>query len=163
MSLPKKIGLAIGLFAVVGIGLGLSGYISINAVRDFFMNAETGEVGPLAQTFVALVALQTTFVVFLLGSIVSTVTGSRIAAEASSTKEAMLANGAASFVGFYVMVALALVIMFAAVGSGDASGGGGGGGGGNVDLGQFVSPILQVGIPTGLVGVAAGGILEKLR
>ncbi|SFR31158.1 hypothetical protein [Halorubrum sodomense] len=161
MSLPKKIGLAIGLFAVVGIGLGLSGYISINAVEQFFMNAETGEVGPLAQTFVALVALQTTFVVFLLGSIVSTVTGSRIAAEASSTKEAMIANGAASFVGFYLMVGLALVIMFAAVGSGDASGGGGGGGG-NVDLGRFVSPILQVGIPTGLVGVAAGGILQKL-
>ncbi|WP_049897606.1 hypothetical protein [Halorubrum distributum] len=161
MTLPKKIGLAIGLFAVVGVGLGLSGYISINAVKQFFMNAETGEVGPLAQTFVALVALQTTFVVFLLGSIVSTVTGSRIAAEASSTKEAMIANGAASFVGFYVMVGLALVIMFTAVGSGDASGGGGGGGG-NVDLGRFVSPILQVGIPTGLVGVAAGGILQKL-
>ncbi|EMA71715.1 hypothetical protein C462_05318 [Halorubrum distributum JCM 13916] len=149
------------MFAVVGVGLGLSGYISINAVKQFFMNAETGEVGPLAQTFVALVALQTTFVVFLLGSIVSTVTGSRIAAEASSTKEAMIANGAASFVGFYVMVGLALVIMFTAVGSGDASGGGGGGGG-NVDLGRFVSPILQVGIPTGLVGVAAGGILQKL-
>lgn len=162
MSLPKKIGLAIGLFAVVGVGLGLSGYISINAVEQFFTNADTGEVGAFAQTFIALVALQTTFVVFLLGSIVSTVTGSRIAAEASSMKEAMIANGAASFVGFYLMVGIALVIMFAAIGSGDASGGGGGGGG-NVDLGQFVSPILQVGIPTGLVGVAAGGILQKLE
>jgi len=61
------------------------------------------------------------------------------------------------------MINIAQVIMFAAVGSGDASGGGGGGAGGNVDLGRCVSPILQVGILTGLVGVASGGILKKLE
>lgn|GEM_PF-3621317 len=162
MSLPKKIGLAIGLFAVVGVGLGLSGYISINAATQTLADGNLQDAGGFVQTFVFLIALQSAFVVFLLGSVVATVTGSRIADEASSLKEAMVANGAASFVGFYVMVGIALVIMLAAIGSGGGSGGGGTGGGG-IDMQQFISPVIQIGIPTGLVGTAAGGIFEKLR
>jgi hypothetical protein len=162
VSLPKKVGLAISLFAVVGVGLGLSGYISMGAVEQLLLGDSGQEAGAFAQSFVALIALQATFVVFLLGSIVATVTGSRIAAETSSFKEAMLANGIASFVGFYVMVAIALVIMLAALGSGDASGGGGGGGS-PVNIGDVAGPILQIGIPTGLVGTAAGGILQQLK
>jgi len=104
--------------------------------------------------------------VFMRGSIVATVTGSRIAAEASSIKEAVIANGVASFVGFYAMVLIALVIMLAALGSGDASGGGTGGGGGGsgpFNIGDIISPVIQVGIPTGLVGVASAAIFKKLE
>jgi len=164
VSLPKKIGLSIGLFAVVGIGLGLSGYISMGAVERLLIGDSGQSAGAFAQTFVALIALQAAFVVFLLGSVVSAITGSRIAAEASSVKEAVIANGVASFVGFYVMVILALVIMLAALGSGDASSGGtGGSGGGPFNIGDIIGPIIQVGIPTGLVGVASGGILKLLE
>lgn len=75
-------------------------------------------------------------------------------------KEAMIADGAASFVRFYLMVGIAQVITFTAVGSGNASGGGAGG---DVDLVRYVSMILQVSILTRLGGVATGGILKKLE
>lgn len=162
MSLPKKVGLTIGMFAVIGVGLGLSGYISMGAVERLLVGDGGQEIGAFAQTFIALIALQSTFVVFLLGSVVATITGSRIAAEASSMKEAMVANGVASFVGFYLMTGIALVIMLAALGSGDGSGGGGGGGDLGINIGDVARPIIQIGIPTGLVGTAAGGILHQL-
>lgn len=163
MSLPKNIALGIGLFAVVGVGLGLSGYVSINAATQTLADGNLQNAGPIVQTFVVLIALQSAFVVFLLGSVVATVTGSRIADEASSIKEAMLANGVASFVGFYLMVGIALLIMFSALSTGDATGGGGQSGTGDININQFIRPILQVGIPTGLVGTAAGGLLQKLK
>lgn len=162
MSLPKKIGLAIALFATVGVGLGLSGYISISSMQTLFIEDAEGEfAAALGQTFVALIALQSAFVVFMLGSVVATISGSRIAAEASSVKESIIANSVASFMGFYIMVAIALGIMLLAFGSGDASGGGGGGGGFQIE--DIINPVLQAGAPTTLVGVVSGGVLKLLE
>jgi len=165
VSLPKKVGLAIALFVTIGVGLGLSGYISITAVDRLLVQEAEGEfASALGQTFVALVAIQSAFVVFLLGSVVATISGSRIAAEASSLRESVIANGVASFIGFYAMVAIALVIMLAALGSGDPNAGGGSSsGGGPLAFGDVVQPMLLAGAPTAFVGVASGGILKLLE
>lgn len=151
-----------GLFVAVGVGLGLSGYISISTMNQMFVEEAGSEFGAqLGQTFVALVALQSAFVVFFLGSVVASISATSISAEAESIKESVLANGVASFIGFYLMVGVALVIMLAALGSGDPSGGGGGGQPA-VQIGDVIGPIVQVGIPTALVGTAAGGILFEM-
>lgn len=165
MSLLRQIGLGIALFALVGVGLGLSGYISLTAAIETLAGGDLQSAGGIVQSFILVVGLQSAFVVFLLGSVVAAITGSRIADEANSLKIAVLSNGLASFVGFYIMVAIALVIMFYALSTGDATAGGGGTGGGTgeINIQQFARPILQIGLPTGLVGTGAGGVFHLLE
>lgn len=162
MSVSRKVGLTVGLFAIIGVGLGLSGYISLSFINQMLVEEAEGEfMRGFGQILVRIVALQSAFVFFLLGSVVAAISGSTIAREAGSIREAALSNGAASFVGFYVMVGIASVIMLTAL----SSGGGGAESSSNqfVNLGEIIMPVLKIGIPTGFVGVGAGGVVFKLR
>lgn len=161
----------IGLFVIVGIGLGLSGYIALDFMQTSFVDsAEPGSfLESLGQLFVGLVALQTSFITFLLGSVVAATTGVGSAKSFASGRAAALHNGLAAGVGFPLMVGVAIFIMLLAV----AGGGGGGetaagatttptpssGSGGITDQIDWGSLVMRVGalcIPTALVGAGAG-------
>lgn len=169
----KHIRNTIGLFAVVGVGLGLSGYIALDFMQATFVEGtEKGSfIRGIGQMLVGLAALQTSFVTFLLGSVVATATGLSSAKSYVSARKAAVFNGIASTIGFPLMVGIAIVIMLLALsgGGGEAAAGGtptttptasGGQGGSSIldqfDMGNIATKLLTLCIPTGLVGAAAG-------
>lgn len=152
----KHVGLTVGLFVVVGIGLGLSGYIAVDFVQGQFVNEADGELAQsFGQLFVVLIAIQTAFVTFLLGSVVSTVTGLAHSRGLRSRSDAAISNGVGSLVGFPIMVIIAVVLITMPLGG---SGGGGDGGSSAVDIGQLLGQILLIAIPTTVVGTVVGWV-----
>lgn len=162
----KNIALVVALFAVVGVGLGLTGYISIDAANQQFVDNAEGEfMQGIGQLFVGVLVFQSGIMTFFLGSVVASVGAVSIASVTESRMESVITNGAASFVGFYVMVVLTLVIMLAAFSSGDGSGGGTTSDGGQSigDFGRFAKPLVIAGLPTTLVGLVSGGVAYGLE
>lgn len=152
-----EIGLVVALFAIVGVGLGLTGYVSLDAANQQFVEGTEGEFARgLGQLFVALLAFQSSVVTFFLGSVVASVGAVGLSGRAASWRESAVVNGMGSFVGFYVMVGIALVLMLAALETGGR--GGGSGGSGSVEIGQFIIPVLIAGLPTAFVGFGTGAL-----
>ncbi|WP_049972805.1 hypothetical protein [Haladaptatus cibarius] len=150
----KNIGLIIAVFGVVGIGIGLTGFISVGWMQGTFTNPEQGEIAnSFGQLFVGLILLQSIILAFFTGPTIATVTGLISGLSTADGKQAAVVNGVGSFVGFYVMVVVAVVVMSLAYDGGSSSGGSSES---LFDLGNTLTTALKVGIPTGAVGVIAG-------
>ncbi len=162
----KHILQTIGLFGIVGIGLGLSGYITLDFMQATFVQDTEADsfMRGIGQLMVLLAALQTSFVTFLLGSVVATATGLSNARASGSLRSSILGSGVAATIGFPIMVSVAIAIMLLAL---DLGGGGGGGGSQQVapgidwlDVGISLATLC---VPTGLVGAGAGFVGYNLH
>lgn len=134
----------VGVFAMVGIGLGISGFLTISTVKSQFADGGENLFGSLA---VALIFLQNIYTTFLLGSLVAATGGMLAGITGSDRVSATVGGGIGTFVGFYVMAILAFVLMLLSLG-GDAGGGDVGG------LGNFIVPLLGAGVPATVVGTS---------
>lgn len=144
------------VFTAVGIGLGLSGYLSVGAAHEQFVGDSGG--GGFGEAFVAIILLQSSFTMFLLGPVVAATAGLLAGVVSTDKMSAIVGGGLGTFVGFYIMVTLGVVIMASAVEMG--SGGGSGGGSGSFD--GLIRPLVGAGIPTTVVGAAMSLVGSKI-
>lgn len=141
-------GKVIGLFAVLGIGLGLAGYI----VLDQLVPGSDGQGQMFGQALISgLLVLEAVAVMYFLGPAMAVVSGIYSGRQDDTPANTALTGGVGSFVGFYVMFVLAFLIMSLAFPETN-----GGGGSGPTDLGNNIVEMILVGIPTGFVGAISG-------
>lgn len=163
MSLKRNIGITLGVFAAIGIGLGLSGMVLLDAAQQQFVNPDAGEFAQsIGQLVVFLLLFQGVMITFFTGPVAAAVTGLSVSREAESLKELLITSGVGSFVGFLLMAVLAAGIMLSTFETGGTGGTGGSGGGGNLELGQFVGEIILISLPTTVVGVVSGWLGSRI-
>lgn len=146
----RVFGLIVGVFAVLGIALGASGYLAMEWAREQFVVAAGGTTpGRFGPVFVALVALQTTASQFLVGTAVAGVVGAMAGSRFAVPRTAGLVAAAGSVTGFYLMGLIAVLVLSLV---------GGPGTGQVYDVGQALGPLALGGIPAGLAGGAGGAV-----
>lgn len=142
----ETVGWIVAIFAVLGVALGLAGYVSVSWGYDVFVTSARGATaerfGPI---FVALVFFQNVSVAFFVGLLGSLLAGLTFGSRFYDGRIAVLATGVGGLVGFYAMVALAFVVM--SMGMQVPRG---------VGLDDALVPFLLAGIPSGIVGALAG-------
>ncbi len=155
----KHFGLVIGVFAIIGAGLGLTGFFPLELANDEFVGGSQGDLAEtMGQLMIAMVFLQSVIMALFAGPTVGALSGLLSGYSLQDSKRAVFVGGIGSFVGFYIMVAFAIVIMSMAI-----SGGDGGSGQQTVDTGELLQPALKAGLPTGVVGALAGIIGTQFR
>lgn len=156
----RTFGLIIAIFAAIGVGLGLTGFVTMEfAQQQFGAGPDSSEFArSLSQLFVGIIFFMSAVVTFFAGPISAGIGGVTSGVRVQGRNKGALLGGAGSFIGFYVMVILALGIMSMALG-------GGGGGTGNasnpsqsIDIGKNIGTLLKASLPTGITGVLAGVI-----
>ncbi|MFC4451194.1 hypothetical protein [Halorussus aquaticus] len=152
----RSVGVIVGVFAAIGVGLGLTGFISIGWIEGTFTSADqSGFANSLGQMFVGLVFLQSVIITFFTGPTVAALAGLVTGISKTSKTRAAGISGIGAFVGFYIMVLIAILVMSMAY---STSGGSGSGGSGSFDLVNTLVTAAKAGIPTAAVGVVAGYI-----
>lgn len=152
----KYIGLVVGVFAITGIGLGTTGFMSLSATRSIFINPNQGEFArSLGEMFVGLLFIQSIIITLFIGPVISAVSGLFTGISLKHRRDAILAGGAGSFIGFYIMIFLAVFIMAMGFSSGSGSSGGGSG---QFEATQFLGTAAKAAIPATISG-AVGGYL----
>ncbi|MFC7166209.1 hypothetical protein [Halospeciosus flavus] len=141
----RTAGLVVAVFAVVGVGLGLTGLVGLSWVKSRVGGGAFG----MGQVVTTLAFLQSAVVTLLIGPTVGGIVGAILGRDATpgGARDGAFAAGVGSFFGFYVLAGLALFLMSLALGGGD--------GGGGANLGDLVVPVVQAGVPTALVGAGA--------
>lgn len=144
----------ISLFAIVGVGVGLTAAILMSVL------------GGDSAIMSGIILLVTIAVSLLLGPIVATIIGIQMS-DRERTGPPVGSILGCSF-GFIVMMATVLLLVFIGVAitsTGGGTGAGGGAGtptqGGGLDVSEYLLPIILVTIPTGLVGGAASSLQGK--
>lgn len=157
-SAIRTAGLTAAVFALVGIGLGLSGMIVIDYAQTQFLSPDAGEFAQsIGQLMIVMLALGGIMTTFFTGPTVGALTSLAFGRDISSTRDAALGTGLGSFVGFLLMTTIAVALIG---GSLDVGGGGSGGSGGSVNVVKLASQILIASVPTTLVG-AATAVLDR--
>lgn len=145
-KVSETVGLIVAVFAALGFGLGLAGYVSISWGHSVFVASASGPTaerfGPL---FVSVVYFQNVSAIFFVGLITSLVSGLLFGSNFLQARNALLATGGGTIVGFWMMALVALVIM--SLGMGEPRGFG---------LFDAFGQIALAGIPAGIVGSVAG-------
>ena len=139
-------GKVIALFGLLGIGVGLASFIDINEMTTAGSNGEQN----MGEAFAAaIVILQSVGFLYFIGPAMATITAI-LSSRTETRLYSALTNGVGSFIGYYVMFLLAFLIMQVAFpeGSGDETT--------STDLSRNLVLMVKIGIPTGLIGAAAG-------
>lgn len=139
----RELGSVVGLFVVVGVGLGLAGYLVVSRLT---LGDVGGGAGPAMVS--GLVFFQAVSVVYFAGPAVGAVGGVLAGLRSEDTAVGVVAGGAGSLVGFYLMVAASVLVMTVALSDG-ASG---------LSPGDNVTLIAASGVPAALVGAVTGGV-----
>ncbi|MDG5778532.1 hypothetical protein VB773_01295 [Haloarculaceae archaeon H-GB2-1] len=155
-------GWTLAVFAVVGIGLGLTGYVTTDFALGAFAADGSATAQTVGQLFAAIVAFLSLIIVFFLGPLVAMVTGLIAGSVVWEPTEAVIAGGLGSFVGFYIMLFLSVPLLFVAL---DASGGSGTSSSAalQLDPGSLLAPVAIAGLPTGLVGAVTAVIGNQIQ
>jgi len=156
-TLNQTVGVIVA-FALVGVGLGLTGNIGISFVGD---QLGAGGDAPILNAFVYLVFLQSALISWFLGPVVALVSGIRNSRQ-SSAMVAGISTSVGSFVGFLVMTAVAIAVMAVALPETAAQSTGSSSSAGDV-LGELVRPMIVASIPTTVVGGLVGGTESLLK
>ncbi|MFB6304062.1 MAG: hypothetical protein ABEH47_02765 [Haloferacaceae archaeon] len=150
----RVFGLIVGVFAVLGVALGASGYLALDWARTQFLVAAGGatpsQFGPV---FVALVAFQTTVSGFLVGTAVAGLVGTMAGSRFPDVGTAALVAGGGSLVGFYLMAGVVVLVLTLV---------GGPGTGQVYGPGQAAGPLLLAGVPAAVAGGAGGAVGSSL-
>lgn len=147
-KVSETVGWIVAVFAALGIGLGLAGYVSVSWGHTVFV-ASAGGTGSVVERFgplfVSVVFFQNLSATFFVGLVAALLTGLLFGSNFLEGKQALAATGGGSLVGFWLLAVLALFIM--SFGMADPRGFG---------LVDALGPIAIAGIPAGLVGAVAG-------
>lgn len=141
---PKsQLTLVIGLFAVIGVGFGLTGIVAV----EFVAGSTTGG------QFVGALLLISLFAVLLFtGPIAGAFSGLRVADRLNENAGTVyLTSFVATAVGYFVMVVVSVLLLGLVVGGGDATTGGGS----LFDLLDLVIPLVLLAIPVGITGLGS--------
>lgn len=138
----------IGLFALLGVGIGLANFLVIDGLTTSQSANGDQNVG---EAFVAgfIIIAAVTFLYFI-GPAIAIAT-SLLTGRRESRRNSALTNGVGSLIGYYLMFILAFIIMSLAFPEN------GGTNGSPTSLGDSMMH-FKVGIPTALVGAAAGAV-----
>ena len=133
----------------MGAGIGLTGYVGSPIVFESLPIGSSlfGADDQVSEVFGVLVML----IAFLFGPIIAALSGFLTAASIRERKMAAIVAGVGSFVGFYVMVVVAVV------------GIGAGAPGGGPEFWEHVGAVALAGVPTGAVGALFGVICATFR
>lgn len=152
----------IGLFALLGAGVGLAANFTIGFFIEQFVEPGTD---PLDNTQIGITFLVAIFFSYTIGPIAAGVTGAWVGLGLSD-REALagVIAGAGGFAGFYLFVGLALFFTFSVLAefSAPGGGGGGGGGGGPLDPSGLLRLMVQVSLLTGLVGFGTAYLTGRM-
>lgn len=140
-------GSIVGVFALVGLGVGGSAYVGITWLAGLF---DAG-AAPTENAAVGIIFLHTVILPFALGALLAGATGFVAGRAVTDRLEAAAIAGGGAFVGFYLLAGLAILAALLVVIT--ASGGGGEGPFTPADL---VAPIAKSSVIVGLVGAASG-------
>lgn len=152
-STVRYVALVVAAFAVVGVGMGLTGYWGMSWLEGQLVGSSQSEMAnAFGQMFVALVFVQSAFIALFTGPTVATLAGLTTGTSLRDGRQAAFVGGAGAFVGFFVMVVLAIGIMAA----GFSTGSGGDGGQSTIDAGEILGEMWKAGVPTALAGALAG-------
>lgn len=134
----------IGLFGMIGLGFGLTGFLLIEVVSQNIIDVA---FAPLAFGIILLA------LTFLIGPVIAGFTSIRIAEGLRADALTIyLTSAIGNFVGYFVMVLVTVLLIAATGGGGSGSGTTGGSSGSVFDLGDLLLPMLAMAIPVALVG-----------
>jgi hypothetical protein len=154
---------AVGLFAMVGLTLGLTGAFAFS-----YFN----EGGATSGILTGLLSIIVLTIGFLLGPVVAMVVGLRVYGSDADSDTKYTTSGIGSFVGYIVMIVvlvLVLTVSFGLIGAGGQAGTGtgtdgagtAGDGGGVLSIGDLLLPLIGFAIPTGIMGVGATWLASR--
>jgi hypothetical protein len=148
----------IGLFGLLGAGVGLAANFTISFFIEQFVQPGTD---PLDSTQIGIMLLVAIFVAYTAGPIVSGIAGAWVGRNLPE-REALagIIAGTGGFAGFYVFIGLALLSTFAVLAEFSAPGGGGGGG--PLDPSGLLRLMVQVSLLTGLVGFGTAYLTSRI-
>lgn len=127
-------------YCVLGLGLGVAGFVGLDWV------AGATASGAVTSAFTDVAFVQSVVAVFFAGPTVAALAGLAVGQTDRGVRDAARVAGVGTFVGFYPMVALAVLVMSFALGTPN----------GSADLAGHLGTVLLAGVPTGLVGAACG-------
>lgn len=149
-STGRVAGLIVGVFAVLGVALGVSGYLAMEwATRQFLVAAGGTTAERFGPVFVALVAFQTTVSQFLIGTAVAGVVGAMAGSRFAVPRTAGLVAAVGSITGFYLMGAISVLVLSLVGGPGTEQ---------VYAPGQALGPLALGGLPAGIAG-GIGGVI----
>jgi hypothetical protein len=150
---PKsQLTFTIGLFAVIGVGFGLTGIVILALVAG-------GGSGVGGGILAGIFLISLLVVLLLTGSIVGAFCGLRVAERLrGNARTTYLTSFVGTAVGYVVMVAIAVVLIGLTAGGG---GGQTGGGGGFFNIVNLLVPLIVLAIPVGLTGVGSSFLVRR--
>lgn len=170
-EVKRNIKYAVGIFSIVGLGFGLTGFV----FNDILLPAAFGtggEEGASSQSLVdPFFQLITIFGIVIMatlsGSIVGAISSFRVADRIENNQAAYLASGLGNAVGFVAMLVVTVLVLSATVsvggsGSGTGTSSGGSSAGSLLNLGDLLVPIVALSIPVAIVGLATVVLHRRL-
>jgi hypothetical protein len=144
----RVLGLVVGLFLALGVGLGAAGHLAVGwAGRQFVAGASGASPAEFGPVFVALVAFQTTVATLLVGVAVAGLVGAMAGSRFVTARRAGLVAGGGSLLGFYAMGGTTVLLVTLAGGPGTEQ---------LFDPGAALGPLALTGLLAGLAGGAGG-------
>lgn len=146
--------IVLGVFTLVGIGLGLSGSMILSAAGNLFLTEEAGQFATaIGQMLILILLMAGIMMTFFTGPTVGAVTGLHVGSHSDSSSHAIGSAAVGSFIGFLIMTVVAVMIMITALP--EMGGGGTGGMNGGIDVANYTNQIVMAAIPTTIVGGAS--------
>lgn len=150
-ELIKETGKVIAVFGVLGVGVGLAAFVMLSSMN--LGGSQTGAQSFGAQFAVAMVSLFAVGVLYFLGPVMGVMSGLFSSRYSEDRRRNTISAGLGSFLGFYLMFLIGIIILSFGLPS---VGGGGGETTGGVSVTQNLVQMILVGIPTGAVGAVSG-------
>lgn len=146
---------AVGLFAVVGVGFGLTGFVFTDILIPGIAGASGDSTsGALLGGLLTVFSLLSILVVAALsGPILGVTTALRVEKVFEADRVAYVTSAVGTAAG-YVAMLLITVLVLSLTGSTSGGGSTGSSTGGLVNLGDLIVPIIALAIPVGIVGAA---------
>lgn len=174
-------GITLGIYVVVGVGIGLTGFVGIDWVNS--ATSSGGGSSFFGAFFVLSVFFTSIVIALFTGPILAGSTGVFAGLSLEDSRLAVLTSGLASFFGFYLMVGIAILIIITAAGGAMDTGGednttgetysdnsyqttptsSDDDSGGLVDTGRLLTSVVLAGFPTGIVGLSTAFLGNHLR
>jgi hypothetical protein len=163
--LLRTAGWVLATFAVVGVGYGLAANFTIGFLIETFVDPGAN---PLDNTLVGIVLVLAVVNTMLLGPVLAAVAGLSVG-RSYPDRGVLVAglSGVSSTLGFYVLAALALFLTFGVLSQYAPAAASGAAAGSSSSSGPFTvadlrPTLVEVGIPTGLVGAVTGYVGSRL-